>query len=83
MRREKLAKELEKVRNQIAQLQEKEKQLAFEKEKADMEAAKAIIEKKKIEPELLQTLCELKEHEIKEILERRKREDEKNEIRIN
>ena len=52
MTRERLTKELEKVRLQIAKLQEKEKVLAAEKEKADMEASKAIIEKKKIEPEV-------------------------------
>lgn len=76
MTREKLAKELEKVRKQIAELQEKEKRLALEKEKADMDAAKAIIEKKKIEPEMLKALMDLKEDEIKEFLERRKRNEE-------
>ncbi|MEE1258007.1 MAG: hypothetical protein UHN47_16070 [Lachnospiraceae bacterium] len=76
MTREKLTKELEKVRAQIAKLQEKEKVLATEKEKADMEASKAIIEKKKIEPEVLKALCDLKEQEIKDILERRKQNEE-------
>ena len=47
MTRERLTKELEKVRLQIAKLQEKEKVLAAEKEKADMEASKAIIEKRR------------------------------------
>lgn len=76
MTRERLTKELEKVRLQIAKLQEKEKVLAVEKEKADMEASKAIIEKKKIEPEVLKALCDLKEQEIREILERRKQNEE-------
>ncbi|MBQ2451280.1 MAG: cell envelope biogenesis protein TolA [Lachnospiraceae bacterium] len=76
MTRERLTKELEKVRLQIAKLQEKEKVLAAEKEKADMEASKAIIEKKKIEPEVLKALCDLKEQEIREILERRKKNEE-------
>lgn len=76
MTRERLGKELEKVRKQIAELQEKEKRLSFEKEQADMEAAKAIIEKKKIEPEMLKALMELKEEEIKELLERRNKDEE-------
>ena len=76
MTRERLARELDKTRKQIEELRKKEKQLSEEKEKADMEASKAIIEKKKIEPEILQALCELKEHEIKELLERRKKQDE-------
>lgn len=76
MTRDRLTKELEKVRLQIAKLQEKEKTLAAEKEKADMEASKAIIEKKKIEPEVLKALCDLKEQEIREILERRKQNEE-------
>lgn len=76
MTRERLAKELEKTRKRIADLQEKERQLAEAKEKADMEASKAIVEKKKINPEVLQALCAMKEHEIKEILERRKNQDE-------
>lgn len=82
MTREKLTKELEKVRAQIAKLQEKEKVLATEKEKADMEASKAIIEKKKIEPEVLKALCDLKEQEIKDILERRK-QNEENKSKLN
>lgn len=82
MTREKLTKELEKVRTQIAKLQEKEKVLATEKEKADMEASKAIIEKKKIEPEVLKALCDLKEQEIKDILERRK-QNEENKSKLN
>ena len=82
MTREKLTKELEKVRAQIAKLQEKEKVLATEKEKADMEASKAIIEKKKIEPEVLKALCDLKEQEIKVILERRK-QNEENKSKLN
>ena len=78
MTRERLAKELQKIRAQIAVLQEKEQRLAQEKEAADMEAAKAIVEKKKIEPEVLQALCQLKEHEIKKILERRNQGNEEN-----
>ena len=82
MTREKLAKELEKVRKQIAELQEKEKKLALEKEKADMDAAKAIIEKKKIEPEMLKALMDCKEDELKDFLEGRKK-DEENKNKLN
>ena len=82
MTRERLAKELEKTRERIAELQEKERQLAEAKEKADMEASKAIVEKKKIDPEVLQALCAMKEHEIKEILERRKKQDEESKKNI-
>ena len=71
-----MAKELDKVRTQIAELQKKEKSLAEEKERRDMEEAKAIIEKRKIEPELLKKICDLKETEIREILEKRKKEND-------
>ena len=71
-----MAKELDKVRSQIAELKKKEKNLAEEKERRDMEEAKAIIEKRKIEPELLKKICDLKETEIREILEKRKKEND-------
>ena len=68
MTRERLAKELEKTRERIAELQEKERQLAEAKEKID--------------PEVLQALCAMKEHEIKELLERRKKQDEESKKNI-
>lgn len=74
MTRERLANELEKVQKQIAILQEREKQLAADKEMADIAAAREIVEKKKISPELLKMLCRYKEDEIRMLLKQRETE---------
>ena len=89
MTRERLAKELEKVQEQIKELQKKEKRLQEEKDAADLAASRSIVEKKKISPEVLQIICGMKEDEIKHLLEMRKKEEnenkteEKNQIKSN
>lgn len=76
MTREKLEKELEKIRQQLRDLTRKEEELSALKGQMDLDEAKAIVEKRKIAPEDLKTLLDLKESEIKEILEKRKLNNE-------
>lgn len=82
MTREKLEKELQKIRQQLRDLTRKEQELSLLKEQMDLDEAKAIVEKRKISPEDLKKLLDLKESEIKEILEKRKKEDEENQSKI-
>lgn len=82
MTREKLEKELEKIRQQLRDLTRKEQELSALKEQMDLDEAKAIVEKRKIAPEDLKKLLDLKESEINEILEKRKKEYEGNQSKI-
>lgn len=67
--RERLEKELKKVREQIILLQQREKELAEEKEAADMAATMKTIEKSKIPLQDIIRMIREKEQENKKILE--------------
>lgn len=67
--RERLEKELKKVREQIILLQQREKELAEEKEAADMAATMKTIEKSKIPLQDIIRMIREKEQENRKILE--------------
>ena len=68
--------QLNKVREQIAQLQEKEKDLAEQKQMAEDAETMKIIKKYKISSERLQMLNRLSEDEVRNLLQKREQEKE-------
>ncbi|MBQ2935880.1 MAG: DUF4315 family protein [Lachnospiraceae bacterium] len=82
MTKERIEKELTKVRQQIAQLQAKEKDLAEQKQMAEDAEAMKIIKKYKISSEKLQLLNKLSEDEIARLLAQREKETLSNEEKI-
>lgn len=75
---ERINSQLKKVREQIAQLQEKEKEkdLAEQKQMAEDAEAMKIIRKYKISSERLQMLNKLSEDEVRNLLQKREQEKE-------
>ena len=73
---ERINSQLKKVREQIAQLQAKEKDLAEQKQKAEDAEAMKIIRKYKISSERLQMLNKLSEDEVRNLLQKREQEKE-------
>ena len=65
-----------KVREQIAQLQAKEKDLAEQKQMAEDAETMKIIKKYKISSERLQILNRLSEDEVRQLLQKREQEKE-------
>ena len=82
MTKERIERELTKVRQQIAQLQAKEKDLAEQKQMAEDAEAMKIIKKYKISSEKLQLLNKLSEDEIARLLAQREKETLRNEEKI-
>lgn len=82
MTKERIERELTKVRQQIAQLQAKEKDLAEQKQMAEDAEAMKIIKKYKISSEKLQLLNKLSEDEISRLLAQREKETLSNEEKI-
>lgn len=82
MTKERIERELKKVRQQIAQLQAKEKDLAEQKQMAEDAEAMKIIKKYKISSEKLQLLNKLSEDEIARLLAQREKETLSNEEKI-
>ena len=82
MTKERIERELTKVRQQIAQLQAKEKDLAEQKQMAEDAEAMKIIKKYKISSEKLQLLNKLSEDEIARLLAQREKETLPNEEKI-
>ena len=68
--------QLKKVREQIAQLQIKEKDLAEQKQMAEDAETMKIIKKYKISSERLQMLNRLSEDEVRQLLQKREQEKE-------
>lgn len=68
--------QLKKVREQIAQLQAKEKDLAEQKQMAEDAETMKIIKKYKISSERLQMLNRLSEDEVRQLLQKREQEKE-------
>ena len=79
MTKEKIAKELEKVRHQIIQLQAKEKDLEEQKQMAEDAETMKIIKKYKISSEKLQLLNKFSEDEILHLLVEKEKEIKRNE----
>ena len=73
---ERINSQLNKVREQIAQLQEKEKDLAEQKQMAEDAETMKIIKKYKISSERLQMLNRLSEAEVRQLLQKREQEKE-------
>ena len=73
---ERINAQLKKVREQIAQLQAKEKDLAEQKRMAEDAEAMKIIRKYKISSERLQMLNKLSEDEVRNLLQKREQEKE-------
>lgn len=73
---ERINSQLRKVREQIAQLQEKEKDLAEQKQMAEDAETMKIIKKYKISSERLQMLNRLSEDEVRQLLQKRAQEKE-------
>ena len=73
---ERISTQLKKVREQIAQLQEKEKDLAEQKQMAEDAETMKIIKKYKISSERLQMLNKLSEDEVRNLLQKREQEKE-------
>ena len=73
---ERINSQLKKVREQIAQLQEKEKDLAEQKQMAEDAETMKIIKKYKISSERLQMLNRLSEDEVRQLLQKREQENE-------
>ena len=82
MTKERIERALTKVRQQIAQLQAKEKDLAEQKQMAEDAEAMKIIKKYKISSEKLQLLNKLSEDEIARLLAQREKETLSNEEKI-
>ena len=68
--------QLKKVREQIAQLQAKEKDLAEQKQMAEDAETMKIIKKYKISSERLQMLNRLSEDEVRQLVQKREQEKE-------
>ena len=73
---ERINSQLKKVREQIAQLQAKENDLAEQKQMAEDAEAMKIIRKYKISSERLQMLNKLSEDEVRNLLQKREQEKE-------
>ena len=73
---ERINSQLKKVREQIAQLQEKEKDLAEQQQMAEDAETMKIIKKYKISSERLQMLNRLSEDEVRQLLQKREQEKE-------
>ena len=73
---ERINSQLKKVREQISQLQEKEKDLAEQKQMAEDAETMKIIKKYKISSERLQMLNRLSEDEVRQLLQNREQEKE-------
>ena len=73
---ERINSQLKKVREQIAQLQAKEKDLAEQKQMAEDAEAMKIIRNYKISSERLQMLNKLSEDEVRNLLQKREQEKE-------
>ena len=73
---ERIDSQLKKVREQIAQLQAKEKELAEQKQMAEDAETMKIIKKYKISSERLQMLNRLSEDEVRQLLQKREQEKE-------
>lgn len=73
---ERINLQLKKVREQIAQLQAKEKDLAEQKQMAEDAETMNIIKKYKISSERLQILNRLSEDEVRQLLQKREQEKE-------
>ena len=82
MTKERIERELTKVRQQIAQLQAKENDLSEQKQMAEDAEAMKIIKKYKISSEKLQLLNKLSEDEIARLLAQREKETLSNEEKI-
>ena len=74
MRKERINKELAKVREQLAALQAKEKELDEQRQMAEDAEAMKIIKKYKISPEKLNLLNKVSEAEILRILDQKGKE---------
>lgn len=79
MTRERIAKELDKIYAQIADLQEKAKDLEEQKQMAEDAEAMKIIKKHKISSEKLQLLNKVSEDEILRLLAQREKEKQNHE----
>lgn len=73
---ERIDSQLKKVREQIAQLQAKEKDLAEQKQMAEDAETMKIIKKYKISSERLRMLNRLSEDEFRQLLQKREQEKE-------
>ena len=73
---ERIDSQLKKVREQIAQLQAKEKDLAEQKQMAEDAETMKIIKKYKISSERLRMLNTLSEDEVRQLLQKREQEKE-------
>jgi hypothetical protein len=73
---ERIDSQLKKVREQIAQLQAKEKDLAEQKQMAEDAETMKIIKKYKISSERLRMLKRLSEDEVRQLLQKREQEKE-------
>ena len=73
---ERINLQLKKVREQIAQLQAKEKDLAEQKQMAEDAETMKIIKKYKISSERLQILNRLSEDEVRQLLQKREQDKE-------
>ena len=73
---ERIDSQLKKVREQIAQLQAKEKDLAEQKQMAEDAETMKIIKKYKISSERLRMLNRLSEDEVRNLLQKREQEKE-------
>ena len=73
---ERINLQLKKVREQIAQLQAKEKDLAEQKQMAEDAETMKIIKKYKISSERLQMLNRLSEDEVRQLVQKREQEKE-------
>ena len=73
---ERINSQLKKVREQIAQLQSKEKDLTEQKQMAEDAETMKIIKKYKISSERLQMLNRLSEDEVRQLLQKREQEKE-------
>jgi hypothetical protein len=76
MKAERIGTKLDKVREQIAVLQSKERELAEQKQMAEDAETMKMIRKYKISPERIQMMNRLSEDEVKVILEKRETEQQ-------
>ena len=83
MTKDRINRELTKVRQQLADLQAKEKDLDEQRQMAEDAEAMKIIRKYKISPEKLQLLNKLSESEIRKILEEKEKETTEHEEKDN
>jgi hypothetical protein len=76
MKAERIGTKLDKVREQIAVLQSKERELAEQKQMAEDAETMKMIRKYKISPERIQMMNRLSEDDVKGILEKRETEQQ-------